>query len=81
MIARIKQEARLLWAFWSVRLAAVAGMAAAYIVSDPGAITGLLVYVPEGVRPAIAPIIGFLVFALPTLARRLPQPKLHRGDK
>ena len=80
MIDRIKREARMLWAFWSVRLAAIAGMIAAYLVSDPTALTSLLVYVPDNWRPAAGVVAGLIVFILPTLARRLPQAKLHQKD-
>jgi hypothetical protein len=77
-IDRIRREARILWAFWSVRLAALAGMIAAYVVADPTVLTALVVYVPDSWRPLAAAGVGFFVFALPTLARRLPQPKLNQ---
>ena len=75
---RIRAEAAMLWAFWSVRLAAAAGMVAAYLVADPTALSSLLVYVPDNWRPAAGVIAGLIVFMLPTLARRMPQAKLRR---
>lgn len=67
-------EIRTLWRFYSVRLAAVAGLLVAWLVADPTILLQLVDQVPDGWRPVASLAIGFVTFALPTLARRLPQP-------
>lgn len=66
-------ELRALWRYWSVKLAAVAGVLVAWLISDPTLLPAMVAYVPEGWRPVASVLVGFAAFALPTLARRLPQ--------
>ena len=73
----IKQEAAQLWRLWSVKLAAVAGLVVAYVMSDPMVLQGIVAAVPEQWRPLASIMAGFATFAAATLARRVPQkPKL-----
>lgn len=67
-------ELRALWRYWSVKLAAVAGLFVAYLIADPTALPAMVAHVPEGWRPLASVLVGFAAFALPTIARRLPQP-------
>lgn len=70
---KLVDEARQAWRWWSVRLAALAGLLAASVVADPSLLTGLLVYVPEDLRPLAATVAGIVVFAAPTVTRLLKQ--------
>lgn len=74
----IATEIRTLWRYWSVKLAALGGLVVAWLISDPTLLPRLVAYVPEGYRPLASVLIGFAAFALPTIARRLPQPP--KGD-
>ncbi|TXH54311.1 MAG: hypothetical protein E6Q97_11175 [Desulfurellales bacterium] len=76
--SRIVEEATLLFKFWSVRVAALGGLIVAYLMSDPTLLPRLVNYVPQEYRPLMSIFIGFVAFALPTIARRLPQPKLKK---
>jgi hypothetical protein len=67
-------EARALQRLWSVRLAALAGLVVAWLMSDPTLLPRVVAYVPEPWRPVASVLVGFAAFALPTIARRLPQP-------
>jgi hypothetical protein len=67
-------ELRALQRLWSVRLAALAGLIVAWLMSDPTLLPRMVAYVPEPWRPVASVLVGFTAFALPTIARRLPQP-------
>lgn len=67
-------EWRTLQRLWSVRLAALAGLIVAWLMSDPTLLPRVVAYVPEEWRPVASVLVGFAAFALPTIARRLPQP-------
>lgn len=73
-------EARTLWRYWSVKLAAVAGLIVAYLMSDPTLLPRIVDAVPVGWRPAVSVLVGFAAFALPTIARRLPQTPKDGGQ-
>ena len=73
-ISQVRAEALSLWRLWSVKLAALGGLIVAYLMSDPTLLPRAVAYVPEGWRPLASAAVGFAVFALPTIARRLPQP-------
>jgi hypothetical protein len=67
-------EARDAWRFWSVRLAALAGIVAAYLAANPDATQALLALLPEGPLRVIASAgVGLFVFALATGARLMRQ--------
>lgn len=72
---------RKLFKFWSVRMAALAGLVVAYFMSDPTLLPRLVAVVPPEWRPFAAGLAGFIAFALPTIARGLPQPKLAPKDE
>ncbi|MCW1985608.1 UNVERIFIED_ORG: hypothetical protein M2348_001340 [Sphingomonas sp. R1F5B] len=74
MLKLAAAEMRPLWRLWSVRLAALAGLIVAYLMSDPTLLPRLVAYVPPEWRPVTSVLVGFAAFALPTIARRLPQP-------
>ena len=76
--ARVRREAAMLWAFWSVRVNAALAVLVAWVLADPGVLQGLLVYVPDGWRPAAAAGLALVVFVVQTVARRLPQPGLNQ---
>lgn len=77
---------RELWKRWSVKFAAAMGMfvtlAGSYVVQDPTVVPRIVAFVPEGWRPVAVILGGFLTFAIPTLIRAAPQPKLRQdgGD-
>lgn len=75
-MTKILKRCRKLFKFWSVQLAALAGLVVAYFMSDPTLLPRLVALVPAEWRPFAAAFAGFVAFALPTLARGLPQPKL-----
>ncbi len=70
---KLVEEARQAWRWWSVRLAALAGIVAGALVAQPQILTGLVAYVPEQWRPAASALAGIVVFAAPTLARIVKQ--------
>jgi len=69
----IKDEAANLWRLWSVRLAALGGLIAAYLVSEPTVLPRMVAAVPQEWRPVASILAGFAAFAIPTIMRRLPQ--------
>ena len=69
----IKDEASALWRLWSIKLAALGGLVVAYLVSDPTLLPRLVAAVPPEWRPVAGVLAGFAAFALPTIARRIPQ--------
>lgn len=71
---RLLTELRTLQRYWSVRLAALAALLAAWLVSDPTVLPRLVDTLPEAWRPVASILVGFATFALPTIARWLPQP-------
>jgi|GEM_PF-2427249 len=74
MITRFLAELRALNRYWSVRLAAFAGLVAAWLFQDPSVLPRLVAILPEHWRPLASILVGFAVYALPTVVRRLPQP-------
>ena len=70
---KLVEEARQAWRWWSVRMAALAGIVAGALVAQPQILTGLVAYVPEQWRPAASALAGIVVFAAPTLARIVKQ--------
>jgi hypothetical protein len=74
MLKNTIAEIRPLWRLWSVKLAALGGLIVAYLMSDPTLLPRVVAYVPEGWRPLASLGVGFVAFALPTIARWLPQP-------
>lgn len=67
-------EARLWWKMWSVRLAAMAGLLAAYLAASPETTQSLLALLPDGpMRVVAGALIGLFVFAMATGARLVRQ--------
>lgn len=73
-ILKVRAESGSLWRLWSVKLAALGGLIVAYLMSDPTLLPRIVAYVPDAWRPLASVAVGFAAFALPTIARRLPQP-------
>ncbi len=68
-------EARQWWRMWSVRLAALAGIAAGYLAANPDVTESILALLPEGPwRVLASAAIGLFVFGAATGARLLRQP-------
>ena len=61
------------WRFASVRVAALAGLIISYLASDPGLLAYLVGLIPTPLRW----LSGFIVFAIPTIARLMKQPALE----
>jgi hypothetical protein len=74
------EDARKFWQYWSVRLAAIAGIAAGYLAAYPAQLQQLVAYVPEEWRPAASVAIGAIVFAVPTIVRMMQQPSPPSAD-
>ena len=72
----IENAARDWWRFWSVRLAALAGLVGAYIVAYPDELRKLADLVPEPYRPVAGAVAGFVIFSTATATRLKAQPKL-----
>jgi hypothetical protein len=73
-------EARQWYRMWSVRLAALAGIVAAYLAANPDQSQALLDALPEGPARTLASIgIGVFVFGLATGARLAKQPSGEEG--
>lgn len=65
------------WRLWSVRLAALAGVVAAYLAANPEQTQELLALLPNGPMRVVASIgIGLFVFATSTGVRLASQKKL-----
>lgn len=73
-------DARQWWRWWSVRMAALAGIAAGALVAQPQILTALVAYVPERWRPLASALAGIAVFAAPTLARLIQQRSKTDGN-
>ncbi|WP_062788591.1 hypothetical protein [Novosphingobium capsulatum] len=80
-LSKIRAEAGSLWRLWSVKMAALAGLIVTYLMSDPTLLPRLVAYVPDRWRPLASMAVGFAVFALPTIARWLPQPAASGAEK
>jgi len=62
------------WKLWSVRLAALAGVVAAYLAANPDQTQALLDSLPDGPLRVLASIgIGVFVFGLATGSRLVKQ--------
>lgn len=71
-------ECRQWWRLWSVRLAAIAGVATGYLAANPAQTEALLALLPEGPWRVLASAgLGLLVFALATGTRLAHQPRLQ----
>ncbi|MGV7119541.1 DUF7940 domain-containing protein [Sphingopyxis sp. 550A] len=69
------------WRMWSVRLAALAGVVAAYLAANPDQTQSLLDVLPDGPLRVLASIgIGVFVFGLATGTRLMRQPEKGNGD-
>lgn len=69
------------WRFYSVRLAALAGVVAAYLAANPDQTQALLDVLPDGPLRVLASIaIGVFVFGLATGARLAKQGKPEGGE-
>lgn len=69
------------WKMWSVKLAALAGVVAAYLAANPDQTQELLDLFPEGpMRTLAAAGFGLFVFALATGARLVKQPTKGEGE-
>lgn len=63
------------WKLWSVKLAALAGALVSYLVAFPDQREALLSLIPDGPwRGVAAFLIGFAIFAVPTMTRLAKQP-------
>jgi hypothetical protein len=62
-----------IWKLWSVRLAALAGIVAAYFAAYPGELEKLIAIVPEQYRPLASMAVGLFVFATATGSRLVKQ--------
>lgn len=80
-MARLLAELRMLQRYWSVRLAILAALVAAWLVNDPTVLPRLVDALPEDWRPVASILVGFATFALPTIARWLPQPGASPTEK
>jgi hypothetical protein len=66
---------------WSVRLAALAGSLATYLVAFPDQRDALLALIPDGPWRVLAAFgFGFVVFAVPTVTRLAQQPTKGGGN-
>ena len=69
------------WRMWSVRVAALAGVVAAYLAANPDQTQALLDVLPDGPLRVLASIaIGVFVFGLATGARLAKQGKPEGGE-
>lgn len=69
------------WRMWSVRLAALAGVVAAYLAANPDQTQSLLDVLPDGPLRVLASIgIGVFVFGLATGTRLVKQPEKDSGS-
>ena len=73
-------DARQAWRWWSIRAAALAGVAVGLVVQQPDLLTGLVAYVPTPWRPLAAAAAGLAVFAAPTALRLIKQGSAANGQ-
>ena len=74
-------NARDWWKMWSVQLAALAGVVAAYLAANPDVTQSLLNLLPEGPARVLASAgVGVFVFGLATGARLVKQGKPQPDD-
>lgn len=77
----IEGWAEQLFKAWSIRLAAIAGVAAAYLAANPDQTEALLDLLPEGPLRVLASAgVGMFVFSLATGARLVKQGKPNADD-
>lgn len=70
----IEDWAEQIWRAWSIKLAAVAGVVAAYLAANPEQTEALLALLPDGPARVLASVgIGLFVFSLATGARLVAQ--------
>lgn len=64
------------WRWWSIRVAAIAGIISAVLTAHPTILLGLINMLPGGIwRTVLAAGVGTIVFVIPTLARLWNQEK------
>jgi len=69
------------WKLWSVKLAALAGVVAAYLAANPSDTEKLLALLPDGPLRTLAAVgVGLFVFATATGARLVRQPTKGEGE-
>ena len=69
------------WKLWSVKLAALAGVVAAYLAANPEQTEELLAILPDGPLRVLASAgIGLLIFGLATGTRLVKQPTKEKPD-
>lgn len=70
------------WKLWSVRLAAVAGIVAAYLAANPNDTEKLLGLLPDGPLRTLAAVgVGLFVFVTATGSRLVKQPTKDEGGE
>jgi len=80
-IMRPVENWRAAWRFYSVRLAALAGVVAGYLAANPDQTQALLDVLPDGPLRVLASIgIGVFVFGLATGTRLARQGKAEGGE-
>lgn len=70
---KLIDEAHNWYKLWSVRLAALAGLTAAYLAANPDQAQAVIDSVPEAFRPLASIALGLFVFGLATGARLVKQ--------
>lgn len=78
MKIKLIEEWRSAWRWWSMRLAAVGSIAVAYVLAYPDILLSTLNALPPEMRAVFPPAIGFVLFALVSIARLVKQGK-HDG--
>lgn len=74
-VSLLVDEAGSWWRMWSVRLAAFAGIVAAYLAANPDQTQAVLDLLPDGPLRVVASMaLGLFVFALATGVRLVRQP-------
>ena len=73
------------WKYWSVKLAALPAVIIAFFAASPDqmiAVAGMVAGImPHGIAKwVVVALVGIASWAIPTLVRMLPQPKLDTTD-
>ncbi|WP_230280279.1 hypothetical protein [Croceicoccus sp. Ery15] len=85
LLTKVRACVKDAWKYWSVKFAALPAAIIAFFAASPDqmiAVAGMIAGImPDGpLKWLVVALVGVASWALPTLLRMLPQPKLEQAD-